>query len=95
MTHKQGDKVLLKQDSEHYTGQYAGTFVTIKKIDSDLHFTALGFDGKTFICPSAYIEEIPELSWRKCECGAEKTYGKDCQKWLHSDYCPLYKPREE
>lgn len=26
----------------------------------------------------------------KCECGIEKTYGPDCPREYHSDYCPLY-----
>lgn len=27
----------------------------------------------------------------KCECGVEKTYGKDFPQEYHVDYCPLYK----
>jgi hypothetical protein len=26
---------------------------------------------------------------RKCECGSHKTYGKDCPKDYHSDWCIL------
>ena len=33
-----------------------------------------------------YNEDKPKE--KKCECGAEKTYGKNA---THTDYCPLYK----
>ena len=26
---------------------------------------------------------------KECECGAQKTYGKDCKPKFHSDWCPL------
>lgn len=95
MDYKEGDEVLLKRSSKHYTGPYAGTLVKVKRVDSDLHFTAIGFDGKEFMCPLNYVLDIPVLDWRKCECGAEAAYGKDCQGWLHSTYCPKYKKRED
>lgn len=30
-----------------------------------------------------------KLVLKECECGALKTYGKDCKKSFHSSWCPL------
>lgn len=32
---------------------------------------------------------------KKCCCGASKTYGKDIEGWMHSDYCKLYEKKEK
>jgi len=31
----------------------------------------------------------------KCECGAHKTYGEDCNVEFHQDYCMLYRKLSE
>ena len=100
--HKIGDKVKLRKDSRHYTGNYAGTEVLIKTVDSDLHCTVTGFDGKDFMCPVSYIENSddffkyePMEPKNKCLCGAHITWGKECPAYFHSDFCPFYKPKED
>jgi hypothetical protein len=97
--YKEGDKVYLKKSSRDYTGQYAGTEVTIKKIDTDLHCTVTGFDGKNFMCPYSYFEEDDFLTWMydapECVCGAWKTWGKSCPAYFHSDFCPIYRPKKD
>lgn len=37
----------------------------------------------------------PPVKESPCQCGALKTYGKDCKDWFHSDWCKMYrKPRD-
>jgi hypothetical protein len=40
-------------------------------------------------------EAMHVLYYLKCECGAEKVYGINCQLWLHADWCLCFKCREE
>ena len=93
---KVGDKVVCKKDSNHYTGNYAGTDVEIISLDTSHHCTVLGYDGKKFLCPYDYLQGYDDFynSYRKCECGAHKVYGKNCPAYFHHDYCPFYKPKE-
>ena len=101
MGYKPGDTVRLKQDSDHYTGKYAGTQVTIHTRDTDQSCTVTGYDGYRFMCPIAYFEDDDFGTWnpppipRICECGAHKTYGKDCPPFFHYDFCTFYRPPKE
>jgi hypothetical protein len=102
--YREGDNVILRDDSASYTGPYAGTLVTIESLDTDNHCTVIGYDGKRFMCPYSYIVtdddedfftfEPSQPTYPKCQCGASKVYGDDCPPFYHYDYCPLYKVKE-
>jgi hypothetical protein len=92
--YKSGQIVQLRMDSSDYTGKYAGTSVTIVKLDNDHHCTVTGYDHKEFMCPYAYFDfDPPPLPENKCKCGAFKTWGKDCPTYFHYEFCPLYRPK--
>jgi hypothetical protein len=94
---KVGDKVVCKKDSSSYTGRFAGTDVKIIKLDTNNHCTVEAYDGTIFMCPLGYLEDYDNfytIPPQPCQCGASKTYGKDCPAYFHYHYCPLYRDKE-
>lgn len=102
MKYKTGDKVHIRQDSQHYTQKYAGTFATVDQADGKNYCTVIGYDGHKFMCPYSYLEDDDFFTYSppatpsssQCECGAHAAYGEDCPPFFHYDYCKLYRPKE-
>jgi len=57
-----GEHIKLRHDSDHYTGNYAGTLVEIIKLDNETYCTVKAHDDKEFMCPYGFFEfEPPSL----------------------------------
>jgi hypothetical protein len=95
--YKVGEELMVKRDSSHYTGIYAGTSVKVVKVESNFYCDVKGFDGKIFSCPFSYLVKKQNFSYsvmyKKCSCGAEKTYGEKCPAYYHFKYCDKYEKR--
>lgn len=88
MSYKEGQLVVLTEESKNYTSNYAGTDVRIIKIDNEVFCTVEAYDGRKFSCPYEYIMSYDEFYNKKrasCECGARYT----SRPTFHLDYCPI------
>jgi hypothetical protein len=81
-----GDKVKIRSSELDNTGivksYYNGSYgITEYCVD---------FEGKIHYCYEAELTLVrKKLQTRKCECGAEKTYGPQCAKAHHAHWCPV------
>jgi hypothetical protein len=95
MTYKPGDRVRLSGKYQDYLAKYSGTYATIVSHVAQGLYNVKGYDNYEFSCPESYFEDDDFFgTWtvKKCECGAESTYGPNCPTFYHAFYCPKYSP---
>lgn len=87
-------KVIDTSGTQNYCPQYIGQWVTVVSNRGYGYYEVETLCGKQFMCPMEYLEQ----SWedktpfgKSCECGAQKTYGKETTGLHHSFWCPKRK----
>lgn len=83
-----GCKVSVKYGAFRYRGTIVDLDWNSVKVELEEGF----YKGKAYWFNLDDVEPLPEEVYIKCECGAQKTYEKECAPHFHSHYCPAYKP---
>lgn len=91
-----GKKYLIIESdgTKGYCPQYVHQWVEVVSNQGWGYYNVKANDGRTFMCPKEFLKE----NWtslhnygKNCECGAQKTYGKQTIGLHHSFWCPKRK----